>query len=169
LLDDSGSDIVEAVDDHGTILQVDGVTIPDSATPDTTPEKDSAPEELPATVTGTRPKVRLDPSEYLSCTSDSDDASNVLDDALHTTPEWDNYGTDLECSVGEIPISYRSVPLDQAVNLILPLTSTPIPSTTPGSSSRGPRVSAPRRQLPYEQDRKESSFLSRLNPFRKKT
>ena len=124
--------------------------------------KDSGPTELAALA-----KVRLDPSEYLSSTSDSDDASNVLDDNYG----WDNYGTDLECSVAEGPTSYRSVPLDKAVNLdlVLPLRSTPISSRTPCSSSRGPRVSAPRRPLPCEQDKKELSFLSRLNPFRKRT
>ena len=109
--------------------------------------------------------MRLDPSEYLSSSSDSEDVIVAPDDAI---PDWDNYGTDLECSVAkDDPIAYRSIPLDQAINLdlVLPLTSTPVPA--PGSAW-APRVSALRRQLPCELDKKESSFLSRLNPFRKK-
>ena len=151
--------------DHGRIHQVDGIEMPDSASPDTTPENKAAT----VLCTGARPKVRLDPSEYLSYTSDSDvEAAPDLNKAM----DWDNYGTALECDVVcEDPPSYRlSIPLDQAVNLdcVLPLTSTPVPSLLHPDRRLRSRVSAPRRPLPGEVERKEASFLSRLNPFRKR-
>ena len=86
----------------------------------------------------------------------------------------DNYGTDLECNVvcEEPPLYRLSIPLDQDVNLdaVLPLTSTPVqyrfqPKSEPRTR---PRISAPRRKLPEEREKEELSFLSRLNPFRKK-
>ena len=146
-------------------------------TPETTPEKEIQSEgqepgkeaELQEQLrTGTRPKVRLNITEYLSQTSDSEDNTNTDHDKAF---DWDNFGTDLECNViCEEPPSYRlSIPLDQAINLdyVLPLTSTPVPVLSPQERSRN-RVSAPRRQLPLEVDKREASFLSRLNPFRKR-
>ena len=169
LLDDSDS---EAEPDAvpGVIHQLDGLAIPDSATPETSPEKEDILQQFPTILVGTKPKIRLHTTEYLSDTSDDNVDSNInLDEALHVTPDWDNFGTDLECSVAQdTPASYRSVPLDQVVNLdhILPLTSTPVPTPSPGRLRS--RISAMRRQLPMEYDKKESSFLSRLNPFRKR-
>ena len=114
----------------GNIAQVDGTDIPDSATPDTSPDKETDQPHL-LSATGTRPKVRLATSQYLSSTSDSDIETHhvpSLNDAL----DWDNYGTDLECSVlcEGPPSRMLAIPLDQAVNLdsVLPLTSTPVAS-----------------------------------------
>ena len=161
--------LVDDIDNNdalfGAILQVDGTVVPDSATPDTTPEKDDG--LFPAG--GARPKIRLEASQYLSSSSDSPDQVDPgpsLDDAL----DWDNYGADLECSVQceDSPFSRPSIPLDQAINLdcVLPLTSTHF--ELPPNRPRRSRVSALRRLLPGEVDRKEVSFLSRLNPFRKR-
>ena len=153
--------------DLGCVPQHDGIHDPDSATPVTTPEaqEDAGPKVQYST--GTRPKVRINPTDYLSYTSDSED-DNIPD---HDRAfDWDNFGTDLECNViCEEPPSYRlAIPLDQAINLdyVLPLTSTPASSS---QEARGTsRISAPRRQLPLEVDRREASYLSRLNPFRKR-
>jgi hypothetical protein len=156
----------------GIIAQVDGTDIPDSATPDTTPEKETDQPQL-LSATGARPKVRLATSQYLSSSSDSDTETHhvpSLNDAL----DWDNYGTDLECSVlcEDPPSRMLAIPLDQAINLdsVLPLTSTPVASPLDRARRchERSRVSAPRRQLPEEVDRKEASFLAQLNPFRKK-
>lgn len=161
--------VTDGIDDmavFGAIPQVDGTDIPDSATPDTTPEKEN--EQILTFAIGTRSKIRLDPSQYLSSTSDSDAESHHtpgLNDAL----DWDNYGTALECD--DHPLTHRpEISLDQVSNLdsILPLTSTPAPASSPLSRARKTRVSAPRRLLPEEIDRKETTFLSKLNPFRKK-
>ena len=158
--------------DLGLVPQNDGIHDPDSATPETTPEtqestpgQDAGPRvQYP---TGTRPKVRINPTDYLSYTSDSEDSDVPDHDRAFT---WDNFGTDLECNViCEDPPSYiLAIPLDQAINLdcVLPLTSTPASSSQEARSTS--RISAPRRQLPLEVDRREASYLSRLNPFRKR-
>ena len=131
--------------------QVDGTAIPDSATPDTTPEKETDQPHL-LSATGTRPKFRLETTQYLSSTSDSDTKTHQapgLNDAL----DWDNCGTALECSVQcEDAPSYRlAIPLDQAVTLdtVLPLTYTPVVS--PLDRARRSRVSASRRKLSEEE------------------
>ena len=137
-------------DEIGLIQQVDGLDIPESATPDTSPDQ----------VLGARPKA---PVRFTTCLYDdsSDDDENLLNNAaLETSLDWDAYGTELEASPERAPID-----LDRVANLdeILPLTSTPIPS-----EQRRQRVSAPRQLLPREHDGGKPGFIARLNPFRKK-
>jgi hypothetical protein len=137
-------------DEIGLIQQVDGLDIPESATPDTSPDQ----------VLGARPKA---PVRFTTCLYDdsSDDDENLLNNAaLETSLDWDAYGTELEASPERAPID-----LDRVANLdeILPLTSTPLPS-----EQRRQRVSAPRRLLPREHDGGKPGFIARLNPFRKK-
>ena len=158
--------------------------MPDSATPDTTPEKEAEPmstndPQAPSDITtsagtcpGARPKskVRLVPGEYLLDTSDSDSEIPQHDAAFTAAPDWDNLGTDLECcDMQEDQLTYRSIPLDRAVNLdeVLPLTSTPYQSPS-NENDRRRRISALRRPLPAERDQSESRFISKLNPFRKR-
>ena len=59
------NDCVEELAVFGAIPQVDGTDIPDSMTPDTTPEEENAQPHF----TGTRTKIRLDTAQYLSSNS----------------------------------------------------------------------------------------------------
>ena len=181
---DTDSSTESAAPALGVIHQVDGIAMPDSATPDTTPEKEAEPmstndPQAPSDITtsagtcpGARPKskVRLVPGEYLLDTSDSDSEIPQHDAAFTAAPDWDNLGTDLECcDMQEDQLTYRSIPLDRAVNLdeVLPLTSTPYQSPS-NENDRRRRISALRRPLPAERDQSESRFISKLNPFRKR-
>ena len=168
LHDDNIQDDHEAVPDQQHIQQVDGFAGP---TPDTSPG------------TGARPKtnVRFGPTEYVQSSSDSEPSAGPgLNDAL--SMDWDAFGTELECSVSDdaslhqrFPlnkvVNLDRIPLDKVVNLdtILPLTSTPLSSPENNTfPTRRQRTSMPRRPLPIELEDSEPSFLSRLNPFRKR-
>ena len=154
------------------IAQVDGIHIPGSLTPtpETTPEKDSPSYG-----------IRLGPADYLqSDTSDEASSVAVLDKSFTASPEWDAYGTELESPLGYNQPSQHVSRLDRAadLSLVLPLTSTPIPTLRPRPTvQRRPRVSALRRSLPIESEKNEDDdneedgrpkFLSKLNPFKKK-
>ena len=126
------------------------------------------PDDSPEIIeTGTRPKtgIRLGIGDYVNDSdSDHDRTKHRLNNALShaASMEWDAYGTDFE----------DDVKLDRVQNLdmVLPLTSTPVDSLSTPLAPRRPRTSLPRRLLPLERegDRDERSFLSKLNPFRKR-
>ena len=99
------------------IGQVDGTCIPGSMTPtpETSPEVDIAER-----------CIRFETADYLG--SDDEPALPLLDKSFTGSPEWDAYGTDLECPVSRYEPLERVTNLDRVtdLSLVLPLTSTAV-------------------------------------------
>ena len=192
--DDDDSD--SADDPPRNVLQADGNDDPDSLTPspETSPEN-----QAPLLNTGARSKtdVRLNYGGYLSTSSPDISPHRTVSKAETESMEWDALGTHFDTPPRHLqhPTSY-SFDLDRPANLefILPVSSLPELSTQPDreinldratnlqlrlpisstpNSPRRPRVSHCRKSLPLETEASGKSstpkFLSRLNPFRKKS
>ena len=121
------------IDDHvnnipvfNPIPQIDGTYLPESATPDTSPEKSN--QDHVTDSTGARSKIRFDAIQFLSSSSDNDEEPPDSP-GFNTAFDWDSYGTELECDLPVLPTHKPPVDLNQVANLdhVLPLTSTPLP------------------------------------------